>query len=422
VTAAIHAFQRLACRRLLAWAGLSIISGWLIILASDPFWTGFGIQFLIWGLLQAGVGFGGWVWTNRSHSQHTLSRLVNRDPARIFLLLKVGIWLGMGIILMGSLLLQLGIAEPAGGGLGLGLLVQGIFLVLFGWQHLLRIPSDQGMNDPTIFADPKHSGFLLKSGAPAAVLVHGFPGTPNEIRSVAEALHENGWTVQGLLLPGFGPQLDTLGEKKYEDWLEEVVCAVEELRREHFPVLLVGFSMGGALAVKAAALSRPDGVLLLAPFLWLDSIWQRLLLPVVPRILPAHIRPFRGINFSNPYARSSIKTVISQVDIENHSTRKALRQLRFPLSAVLELRRAGLAASAALPDINLPTLIIQGRHDPLVRRKRTCSMLARFPSQPAYLEVDARHDLTAKDEPAWKQVRGAVLDFAERLQAGDSPH
>jgi carboxylesterase len=408
--------------RLLAWGGLCIFSGGLFILASDPFWTGFGIQFLIGGLLQAGVGVSGWVWTNRSYSQHTLSGLVNIDPTRITQLLRVGIWIGLGAILLGTLLLQLEIEEPAGRGLGLGLLVQGIFLVLFGWQHLLRIPSDQNMNEPTIFADPKHAGFLLKSGTPAAVLVHGFPGTPNEIRSVAEALHENGWTVQGLLLPGFGPQLDTLGQKKYEDWLEQVVCAIDELRREHFPVLLVGFSMGGALAVKAAALSRPDGVVLLAPFLWLDSIWQRLLLPVVPRILPAYIRPFRGINFSNPYARSSIKTVISQVDIENHNTWKALRQLRFPLSAVLELRRAGLAASAALPDLNLPTLVIQGRHDPLVRRKRTCSMLARFPSQPAYLEVDARHDLIAKDEPAWKQVRGAVLDFAKLIQAGDTPH
>jgi carboxylesterase len=407
--------------RLLAWSGLCIISGWLFIQASDPFWTGFGIQILIGGLLQAGLGVGGWVWTNRSYSQHALSGLEKIDPTRITQLLRVGIWIGLGAILLGTLLLQLGIEEPAGGGLGLGLLVQGIFLVLFGWQHLLRIPSDQNMNEP-IFADPKHSGFLLKSGTPAAVLVHGFPGTPNEIRSVAEALHENGWTVHGLLLPGFGPQLDTLGQKKYEDWLEQVVCAVEELRREHFPVLLVGFSMGGALAVKAAALARPDGVVLLAPFLWLDSIWQRLLLPVVPRILPAQIRPFRGINFSNPYARSSIKTVISQVDIENHNTQKALRQLSFPLSAVLELRRAGLAASAALPELNLPTLVIQGRQDPLVRRKRTCRMLARFPSQPAYLEVDARHDLIAKDEPAWKQVRGAVLDFAKLLQAGDTPH
>jgi carboxylesterase len=422
LTAAIHAFQRAAFRRLLAWGGLCIITGSLFILPGDAFWTGLGIQLLIGGLLQAGMGVGGWVWTNRSYSQQAFSRLENKYPTRITQPLKVGIWLGLGAILMGMLSLRLGVEEPAVGGQGLGLLVQGIFLVLFSWQHLLRIPSVQSINDPTIFADPKHSGFLLKSGTPAAVLVHGFPGTPNEIRSVAEALHENGWTVQGLLLPGFGPQLDTLGQMKYEDWLEQVVRAVDELRREHFPVLLVGFSMGGALAVKAAALSRPDGVVLLAPFLWLDSLWQRLLLPVVPRILPAHIRPFRGINFSNPYARSSIKTVISQVDIENHNTRKALRQLRFPLSAVLELRRAGLAASAALPECNLPTLVIQGRHDPLVRRKRTCSMLARFPSQPAYLEVDARHDLTAKDEPAWKQVRGAVLDFANLLQAGDTPY
>jgi carboxylesterase len=422
LTGAIYSFQKLAWIRVLAWGGLCIISGVLFTLPGDAFWTGLGIQLLMGGLLQAGLGVSGWAWTTRSYSLHTSLERVDRDLPQITKLLRVGIWLGLGAILLGILFLRIGIDEPGWGGHGLGLLVQGIFLVLFGWQHLLRTPSTQSTNDPTIFADPKHSGFLLKSGTPAAVLVHGFPGTPNEIRSVAEALHENGWTVQGLLLPGFGPQLDTLGQKKYEDWLEQVVHAIDELRREHFPVLLVGFSMGGALAVKAAALARPDGVVLLAPFLWLDSLWQRLLLPVVPRILPAHIRPFRGINFSNPYARSSIKTVISQVDIENHNTRKALRQLRFPLSAVLELRRAGLAASAALPECTLPTLVIQGRHDPLVRRKRTCSMLARFPSQPAYLEVDARHDLTAKDEPAWMQVRGAVLDFAKLLQAGDTPH
>ena len=59
------------------------------------------------------------------------------------------------------------------------------------------------------YQGPEHEPFFWEAGEPAALLVHGFPGTPAEMRPLGEVLHEAGWTVHGVLLPGFGPQIQT---------------------------------------------------------------------------------------------------------------------------------------------------------------------------------------------------------------------
>ena len=138
------------------------------------------------------------------------------------------------------------------------------------------------------FQGEEHQSFLLVGGRPAALLVHGFPGSPAEMRPVGEALHDAGWTVQGLLLPGFGPDIATLQQRRLEDWQAAVANAMASLRREHDPLLLVGLSMGGALALQAAADTPPDGLILLAPFWRLagNGAWLQLLWPAIRVIFP----------------------------------------------------------------------------------------------------------------------------------------
>ncbi len=46
------------------------------------------------------------------------------------------------------------------------------------------------------FNGPEHADFTIPGGDPAALLVHGFPGTPAEMRPLAEALNERGWTAR----------------------------------------------------------------------------------------------------------------------------------------------------------------------------------------------------------------------------------
>ena len=50
-----------------------------------------------------------------------------------------------------------------------------------------------------LFQEAKHEPFFWPAEGPAAVLVHGFPGTPAEMRPLAKSLHERGWTTAGPL-------------------------------------------------------------------------------------------------------------------------------------------------------------------------------------------------------------------------------
>jgi len=274
------------------------------------------------------------------------------------------------------------------------------------------------------FQGPEHLPFLWPGGAPAALLVHGFPGTPAEMRPLGEALHKAGWSVQGLLLPGFGPQIATLDERRAGDWaaaVEEALCA---LKRDHSPILLVGYSMGAALAIGAAARATPDGLVLLAPFWWTGSPLQRALGALLRPLLPRSFRPLRRADFANPQLRRFVANFFPQADLDNPQTQEDLRQIDVPLSIVDQVRITGRTAYDQAPGVETPLLIVQGKHDEIVRLRFTRRLMKRFPHSPRYLEVDADHDLVRPAHTDWPAIEQAVLDFAASLPhaAGIEPN
>src|SRR5687768_903431 len=104
-----------------------------------------------------------------------------------------------------------------------------------------------------MFQGEEHRPFLLNGDRGAALLVHGFPGTPAEMRPLATVLNNAGWTTKGILLPGFGAEIETLGGRDPADWVESVRLAASDLQRNHHPVLLIGNSMGAALCLRVVA-------------------------------------------------------------------------------------------------------------------------------------------------------------------------
>ena len=55
--------------------------------------------------------------------------------------------------------------------------------------------------------------FFLEGGEHAVLLTHGFTGTPAHMRPLGEYLHAQGFTVQGILLPGHG-ESTTIGDER----------------------------------------------------------------------------------------------------------------------------------------------------------------------------------------------------------------
>jgi carboxylesterase len=111
---------------------------------------------------------------------------------------------------------------------------------------------------PKPFDGSDHRSFLWQESDRAALLVHGFPGTPAEMRPLGTVLKGAGWTVRGLMLPGLGADIEKLDQCTSRMWLDAVQQAMEELKRQHSMILLVGYSLGAALGnQRRAAAGRP---------------------------------------------------------------------------------------------------------------------------------------------------------------------
>jgi len=269
------------------------------------------------------------------------------------------------------------------------------------------------------FRDARHHPFIMTGSTHggAALLVHGFPGTPAEMRPLAHILNREGWTTQGILLPGFGTDIESLPRRKVIDWLRAVDMALIELQRERRPVLLIGNSMGGALSIQIAAARKPDGLLLINPFWQLNNIlWKTL--PVLKFALP-QFKPFRlmKLDFNDPETLKGIAGFIPGADLRDPEVQSAIRNFAIPTGMLDQLRLAGVGAGNAAPHVTTPTLVIQGANDPLVTPVITRQLVAKIAGA-GYQEIPGDHNLLDPALPTWRKVEALALDFAWKIRTG----
>ena len=255
----------------------------------------------------------------------------------------------------------------------------------------------------TPFQGEEHQPFYWNGGPPAALLVHGFPGTPAEMRPLGTSLHQAGWTVYGPLLPGFGPQIATIFERDYTEWVNAVETTLAELQQKHKPVLLVGHSMGGAVSIQAAAHRVPDGLVLTAPFWQLGEWWQRWI-GMLMKPFFRQVRPFKDADFSDPEIQRGILNFFPDIDIDNPTIQQELKDLSIPVRIFEQLAQLGQETYRLAPQVTVPTLILQGSQDETVPVNRTHRLLRRLPDQVRFEEVNTGHDLIRTGDPGWPEV------------------
>jgi alpha-beta hydrolase superfamily lysophospholipase len=126
--------------------------------------------------------------------------------------------------------------------------------------------------------------YVLKSPEPVGgvLLLHGLSDSPYALRTLGNRLHQQGYTVIGLRLPGHGTCPAALAEVAWEDWVAAVRVAAEGLQSiipADSPLILCGFSNGGALSVhyalesvEEADLPQPSAIVLLSPMIGITSL------------------------------------------------------------------------------------------------------------------------------------------------------
>lgn len=273
---------------------------------------------------------------------------------------------------------------------------------------------DKNIASLGLFQAEEHQPFLWETDGPAVLLIHGFMGTPAEMRPLGEAFKQAGWSVQGLLLPGFGPELDTLFEQRYQDWIKAAESALETLRARRQPVVLAGYSMGAAVALNVAAQRPVDGLILLAPFWRIGKPMQRLIWQVAKRIF-RRPQPFKRANFADPRLRQFVGGLLPDLNLDDPGARSALRELRVPASFADQVINLGKDVGKAVPRIDAPTLVIQGTEDEAVPPEATRQLLQSFPGPIRYHELSTDHEFVRPDNPGYADLRDSSIRFATRL-------
>lgn len=152
---------------------------------------------------------------------------------------------------------------------------------------------------PPRFAQDWNRSYVIEpSGAPrgVVVLLHGLTDSPYSLRHIARRYADLGFVAIGVRMPGHGTVPAGLTKVRWEDWSAATRLAVREARRRvpaPAPLHLVGFSNGGALAVKYALdaiedpkLPRADRLVLFTPMIGITRFARFAGLAGLPALLP----------------------------------------------------------------------------------------------------------------------------------------
>lgn len=113
---------------------------------------------------------------------------------------------------------------------------------------------------PQIIATAEPFLLLGDRSKPACLLVHGFTGTPKEMRWMGEYLNQNGYTCLGIRLAGHATDPEDMIRSNWTDWVASVEDGFSLLRDSSDAVFLVGLSMGGVLSLLMSTRANVNGV------------------------------------------------------------------------------------------------------------------------------------------------------------------
>lgn len=186
-------------------------------------------------------------------------------------------------------------------------------------------------------------------GSVGIVLVHGFTGTPYEVRYLGEHLVREGFSVRAPLLPGHGTTIEDLDRTTWGDWVDAVEAATGALQARCARVAVVGQSLGGLLALYLGSRRRDlVAVGTLAAPLWLPRLAARVAASTQRGVL-------RGVRAIPKLGGSDVRDRRARAENPCYDA--------IPTRALGHLLAFMKIVDDALPRITAPVLVLHGARD-----------------------------------------------------------
>jgi carboxylesterase len=195
---------------------------------------------------------------------------------------------------------------------------------------------------------PSAEPFFFPGGATGCLLVHGFTGTPKEMRWLGEYLNEQGHTVLGVRLAAHATRPEDMTRARWQDWLASVEDGWHILSGCTDRIFVMGLSMGGILTLLFAASHPAAGIVVMSS----------------PHHLPNDPRlPY--IKIISKFKPFMPKGPPNWFDLEAYSQHTSYPV--DPTRAYAELRDLLIEMQAVLPQITSPALLIYSKQDATVK-------------------------------------------------------
>ncbi|MER1999405.1 MAG: alpha/beta fold hydrolase [Lysinibacillus sp.] len=217
----------------------------------------------------------------------------------------------------------------------------------------------------------------MKTGV---LLLHGFSGGPYEVKPLATFLSEHtDWQIEVPTLSGHGEpeELNIEGYTAF-DWLSDAEYSFNKLQREVDRVIVIGFSMGGVLALHLASKYYVEKVVLLS------AAMKYVALPQLAKDIWSIAKEARtqGLENSELFKRYQFK-------IKN-----------VPANATIQFMKVVGTVRKEMNDVKAPVYIVQGAQDGIVPQKTAFQLFEQLPSKEKWLYISesGKHHICFSDD------------------------
>lgn len=209
------------------------------------------------------------------------------------------------------------------------------------------------------FIIPGAEPFFSPGGKTGCLLVHGFTGTPKEMRLMGNFLNKEGFTVMGIRLAGHATNPLDMVRTRWPDWLASVEDGFNYLRNSCDSLFAVGLSLGGILSLMAASYLEFEGVIAISTPYSLPKDWR--------------LKIAKPLSLVVPFVDKG-KSETRDVD----QAKEHIDYPQYPTRSIAEMRNLIQIFHTQLPKVNKPVLLINSRADktvPLSHMEKIASQL-----------------------------------------------